>query len=87
MTTLLNRAALLGLLAFASLPACALEPFVATYQAYYKGKLAGNAKMQVVQAGTEKWRVDLGIRGNRGFAHQCPSLYPFGGRYRDGRHL
>ena len=33
MTTLLNRAALLGLLAFASLPAYALEPFVATYQA------------------------------------------------------
>ena len=68
MTPLLNRAALLGALAFASLPACALEPFVATYQAYYKGKLAGNAKMQVVQAGTENWRVDLGIRGNRGFA-------------------
>ena len=68
MTVLLNRAVLLGILAFASLPAHALEPFVATYQAYYKGKLAGNAKMQVVQASADNWRVDLGIRGNRGFA-------------------
>ena len=68
MTIYLNRAILLGLLAFASLPAHALEPFVATYQAYYKGKLAGNAKMQVVQTNEDHWRVDLGIRGNRGFA-------------------
>ena len=68
MTIYFNRAILLGLLAFASLPAHALEPFVATYQAYYKGKLAGNAKMQVVQTNEDHWRVDLGIRGNRGFA-------------------
>lgn len=45
-----------------------LEPFVASYDAYNKGDLAGNATMQVVHNGGSQWRVDLGIRGNRGFA-------------------
>jgi hypothetical protein len=52
-------------------PAAALEPFVASYETWYDGKQAGNATMQVVQRGDpalEQWRVDLGIRGNRGFA-------------------
>ena len=62
------RTLLIGTLALASLPALALEPFVATYQAYNEGKLAGAAKMQVVQTEGERWRVDLGIRGTRGFA-------------------
>jgi hypothetical protein len=65
---MLSRALLTGALALVSLPALALEPFVATYQAYNEGKLAGSAKMQVVQNGN-RWRVDLGIRGTRGFAH------------------
>jgi hypothetical protein len=65
---MLSRAILIGALALTSLPALALEPFVATYQAYNEGKLAGNAKMQVVQNGDSRWRVDLGIRGTRGFA-------------------
>jgi hypothetical protein len=46
----------------------ALEPFVATYEAYNKGSLAGNATMKVVHNGGAQWRVDLGIQGNRGFA-------------------
>ncbi|HVI58300.1 MAG TPA: DUF3108 domain-containing protein [Luteimonas sp.] len=46
----------------------ALEPFVASYDAYNKGALAGNATMKVVHNAGEQWRVDLGIRGNRGFA-------------------
>lgn len=62
------RAALLSALTVASLPAFALEPFVATYQAYNEGKLAGAATMQLVQSGDTRWRVDLGIRGTRGFA-------------------
>ena len=62
------RVLLFGTLALSSLPAMALEPFVATYQAYNEGKLAGAAKMQVVQTEGERWRVDLGIRGTRGFA-------------------
>ena len=63
-----SRTLLFGALALASLPALALEPFVATYQAYNEGKLAGAAKMQVVRADDARWRVDLGIRGTRGFA-------------------
>ena len=62
------RTLLIGALTLASLPALALEPFVATYQAYNEGKLAGSAKMQVVQTDGARWRVDLGIRGTRGFA-------------------
>ena len=45
-----------------------LEPFVATYQALYKGKEAGDATMQVVHKGDQQWRVDLAVRGKRGFA-------------------
>ena len=62
------RMLLFGTLALASLPALALEPFVATYQAYNEGKLAGSAKMQVVQTEGARWRIDLGIRGTRGVA-------------------
>lgn len=68
MTFVISRAVLLGALALASLPASALEPFVATYQAYNEGKLAGSATMQVVRGEGDRWRVDLGIRGTRGFA-------------------
>ncbi|HLM53111.1 MAG TPA: DUF3108 domain-containing protein [Pseudoxanthomonas sp.] len=52
----------------ATAPVLALEPFVATYQAFNQGKLAGNATMRVVHRGADQWRVDLGIRGNRGLA-------------------
>jgi hypothetical protein len=55
----------------AALPAAALEPFVASYEAWYEGRPAGTATMQVVRRGDPalaQWRVDLGIRGNRGFA-------------------
>ena len=62
------RTLLFGALALASLPALALEPFVATYQASNEGKLAGSAKMQVVHTDGARWRIDLGIRGTRGFA-------------------
>lgn len=68
MTLRFHRAALLCTLLFCALPALALEPFVASYQAYNEGKLAGTATMQVLHDRGERWRVDLGIRGNRGFA-------------------
>ena len=59
-----------GSLAATALPVAALEPFVASYEAWYEGKAAGTATMQVVHrdGGDDRWRVDLGIRGNRGFA-------------------
>ena len=45
-----------------------LEPFVATYQAFYKGKEAGDATMRVVRGEGTQWRVDMGVHGKRGFA-------------------
>ena len=47
----------------------ALQPFLATYEAWYGGKPAGNATMEVVRDdAAARWRIDLGIRGNRGLA-------------------
>jgi len=68
MPSVLLRALLTSTLALATLPALALEPFVATYQAYNGGKLAGSATMKVTQRAGEQWQIDLGIRGTRGFA-------------------
>jgi hypothetical protein len=45
-----------------------LEPFVATYEAYYRGKPAGNASMQLVHEADDHWRLDLSILGDRGLA-------------------
>lgn len=49
-------------------PAPVLEPFVARYEAWYHGKPAGNATLQVVREATPRWRIDLGIEGHRGLA-------------------
>jgi hypothetical protein len=46
----------------------ALEPFTATYQALYKGKEAGDATMQVSHSAGNRWRVDMAVRGRKGFA-------------------
>lgn len=51
----------------ASARAAGLEPFVATYDAWYEGKPAGAATMRLQPQGSQ-WQVDLAIRGNRGFA-------------------
>lgn len=63
------RLLLLLSLAIASGGAWAIEPFVASYDAYREGKLAGSATMKVAplaQAG--RWQVDLGVRGTHGLA-------------------
>jgi hypothetical protein len=49
-----------------SLPAQALEPFIAHYQVYNGGKEMGDATMQVVRNDARRWRVDLGIHGTTG---------------------
>jgi len=48
--------------------ATTLQPFTASYEAWYGGKPAGTATMRVSHDGEARWRVDLGIRGNRGVA-------------------
>ena len=68
MTFPTTRLALAVFLAATALPAMALEPFVASYQAYNKGKLVGTAKMQVMATERDRWRMDLGIKADRGFA-------------------
>ena len=46
-----------------------LEPFVASYEAWYGGKAAGTATMRLSRDdAAARWRIDLGIRGERGFA-------------------
>lgn len=45
-----------------------LEPFVARYHALYHGKPAGSATLQVVRQAPPRWRVDLGIDGEKGMA-------------------
>ncbi|WP_115513507.1 MULTISPECIES: DUF3108 domain-containing protein [Xanthomonas] len=45
-----------------------LEPFVATYQAFYRGKEAGDATMQVSHGEGSQWRIDMSVRGRKGFA-------------------
>ena len=63
------RLPMLGLiLAGLAAPALALEPFVASYQAYNEGKLAGSASMKVAPRGGEQWQIDLNVKGTRGFA-------------------
>ena len=60
---------LLGLaLAGSAAPTRALEPFVASYQAYNEGKLAGNASMKVTPRAGDQWQIDLNVKGTRGFA-------------------
>jgi hypothetical protein len=63
------RSLLLGLvLAGSAAPALALEPFVASYQAFNEGKLAGSASMKVVPKAGSQWQIDLNVKGTRGFA-------------------
>lgn len=66
-----------------------LEPFFATYEAFYQGKPAGNASMQLSRAGDGSWRIDLSILGDRGLAgmtrlkvEQSTVFDEAGGQYR-----
>lgn len=44
----------------------ALQPFLARYEAWYRGKPAGTASLQLVRETAPRWRVDLGIEGRSG---------------------
>lgn len=43
-----------------------LEPFFATYEAWYDGKHVGEASMTLERREAPNWQVDLEIRANRG---------------------
>ena len=49
-------------------PITSLTPFEGTYQAFYKGRLAGDATLALARAGANRWQVSLEVRGKRGFA-------------------
>ena len=51
-----------ALLAIAALPAAAIEPFNATYQAKYMGMRA-QANMTLAQEGGNRWKYDLQVAG------------------------
>lgn len=51
-----------ALLAVAALPALAIEPFTATYQANYMGMRA-QANMNLAQEGGNRWKYDLQVAG------------------------
>ena len=40
-----------------------LQPFVASYRVFSGGRELGNATMQVVPVGGDRWRVDLDLKG------------------------
>ena len=46
----------------------ALTPFVASYQAYNAGNLAGTAVMRVVKRSGDLWRVDMDVKADAGLA-------------------
>ena len=72
-----------------SVPAQAVEPFIANYQVFNGGKALGDATMQVVRNDARRWRVDLNMRGTRGLiglaginAEQSTVFEPVGETYR-----
>src|SRR5690606_34513810 len=48
-------------------PVPALQPFIATYEAWNGGKRAGSASMQLERVAGH-WRIDLDVTGDRGLA-------------------
>jgi len=46
--------------------AAVLEPFYATYEAWYDGRHVGEASMRLERRQAPNWQVDLEIRANRG---------------------
>src|SRR5690606_16397803 len=66
-----------------------LEPFLATYEAYYRGRPAGSATMLLVRETPPRWRIDLDLRAERGVAslarlniHQSTVFDEHDGHYR-----
>jgi len=45
-----------------------LAPFVASYQAYNEGSLAGTAVMRLLKRGGDLWRIDMDVKADSGLA-------------------
>lgn len=81
MTTRLPPCLAAALLASASFPALALQPFSAQYQASYMG-LSANAQMQLAPAGGNRWTYSLNIRSSVGEHLRSTTFDEDGGRLR-----
>ena len=62
------RLAFAAVALLAALPALALEPFTATYEAWYEGSRQGDGVMRLVPAGNGRWTYSLDVRGTTGMA-------------------
>lgn len=62
------RAALGAATLLAAIPALALEPFTATYEAWYEGSRQGDGVMRLAPAGDGRWTYSLDVRGTEGMA-------------------
>ena len=58
----LLRTTTLAALLMASLPALAMKPFVADYQANVKGTIKANAQMSLAAAGGDRWNYVLSVK-------------------------
>lgn len=68
-------------LALASLPALAVKPFNATYQASYMG-MQGNGRMTLEPAGDNRWKYSLSIRNQLADLSQVTVFEEHDGRLR-----
>lgn len=68
-------------LAMATLPALALEPFSADYQARYMG-MSGNGRMTLERQGTGRWKYTLNIQAAVGSLTQVTVFEDNGGTWR-----
>ncbi|MGI8561608.1 MAG: DUF3108 domain-containing protein [Luteimonas sp.] len=69
------------MLAFASAPAFAIEPFTAAYQANYMG-LEAKATMTLTPAGADRWKYSLDIAGMGAKLGQSTVFETRGGQWR-----
>ena len=78
---LIRRGTLLASLLLASLPAFAMQPFSATYQASVKGVKA-DAQMVLTQAGADRWTYELRVNSPVANLRQSTTFSENGGNWR-----
>ncbi len=80
-TPMLRRAFAAAALAVASLPALAVQPFTADYQANYMG-MQGSGRMVLASAGANKWKYTLDINSPLATLSQSTVFEENGGQWR-----
>ena len=78
----LLRTTTLAALLLASLPALAVQPFVADYQANVKGSIKANAQMSLAPAGGDRWNYVLSVTSPVASVRQSTVFEARGGAWR-----